>query len=100
MLLVPDALSQLVRSLTGIEIHPGATIGRRLFVDHGAGVVIGETAVIGDDATLYHQVTLGGRGWWCDAKGSRRHRGRRGPASRRAQRDRRLSRRGRAPRRS
>jgi len=70
---LPRALSQLVRGSTGIEIHPGASIGRRLFVDHGAGVVIGETAVIGDDVTLYHQVTLGGRGWWCDAKGSRRH---------------------------
>jgi serine O-acetyltransferase len=70
---LPRALSQLSRSLTGIEIHPGATIGRRLFIDHGAGVVIGETAVIGDDVTLYHQVTLGGRGWWRDGKGSRRH---------------------------
>jgi serine O-acetyltransferase len=70
---LPRALSQLNRSLTGIEIHPGATIGRRFFIDHGAGVVIGETAVIGDDVTLYHGVTLGGRGWWRDAKGSRRH---------------------------
>jgi serine O-acetyltransferase len=70
---LPRALSQLVRALTGIEIHPGAAIGRRLFIDHGAGVVIGETAVIGDDVTVYHQVTLGGRGWWRDPKGSRRH---------------------------
>ena len=70
---LPRALSQFVRGLTGIEIHPGATIGRRLFVDHGAAVVIGETAVIGDDVTLYHRVTLGGRGWQHDAKGSRRH---------------------------
>ncbi|GAA1783740.1 serine O-acetyltransferase [Luedemannella flava] len=70
---VPRALSQAVRSATGIEIHPGATIGRRLFIDHGSGVVIGETAVIGDDVTMFHQVTLGGRGWWRDAKGSRRH---------------------------
>ncbi len=53
-------LSQLGRFLTGIEIHPGAQIGRRLFIDHGMGVVIGETAVLGDDVTLYHQVTLGG----------------------------------------
>ncbi len=53
-------LSQLGRFLTGIEIHPGAQIGSRLFIDHGMGVVIGETAVIGDDVTLYHQVTLGG----------------------------------------
>ena len=53
-------LSQVSRLLTGIEIHPGATIGRRFFIDHGAGVVIGETSVIGDDVLLYHQVTLGG----------------------------------------
>jgi len=70
---VPRAISQFLRALTGIEIHPGATIGRRLFIDHGAGVVVGETAVIGDDVTIYHQVTLGGRGWWRDPKGSRRH---------------------------
>ncbi len=55
------ALSQLNRFLTGIEIHPGAQIGRRFFIDHGMGVVIGETAVIGDDCMIYHQVTLGGR---------------------------------------
>ncbi|NLF74630.1 MAG: serine O-acetyltransferase, partial [Chloroflexi bacterium] len=53
-------LSQLARWLTGIEIHPGATIGPRLFIDHGMGVVIGETAEIGADVTLYHGVTLGG----------------------------------------
>jgi serine O-acetyltransferase len=51
------------RFLTGIEIHPGATLGRRVFIDHGMGVVIGETAVIGDDCTLYHGVTLGGTSW-------------------------------------
>jgi len=51
------------RLLTGIEIHPGATIGRRVFIDHGMGVVIGETAEIGDDTTLYHGVTLGGTSW-------------------------------------
>lgn len=51
-----------VRTLTGIEIHPAAHIGRRFFIDHGMGVVIGETAVIGDDVTLYQQVTLGGTG--------------------------------------
>lgn len=51
------------RWLTGIEIHPAATIGRRFFIDHGMGVVIGETAVIGDDCTLYHGVTLGGTSW-------------------------------------
>ncbi len=56
-------LSTLARWLTGIEIHPGAVIGRRFFIDHGMGVVIGETAEIGDDCTLYHGVTLGGTTW-------------------------------------
>ena len=56
-------LSGLARWFTGIEIHPGARIGRRFFIDHGMGVVIGETAVIGDDCTLYHGVTLGGTSW-------------------------------------
>lgn len=56
-------LSNLARLFTGIEIHPGAVIGRRFFIDHGMGVVIGETAVIGDDCTLYHGVTLGGTTW-------------------------------------
>jgi len=56
-------ISHIGRWLTGIEIHPGATIGRRFFIDHGMGVVIGETAVIGDDCTLYHGVTLGGTSW-------------------------------------
>ncbi|MDO8414056.1 MAG: serine O-acetyltransferase [Gallionellaceae bacterium] len=56
-------LSHIGRFLTGIEIHPGATIGRRFFIDHGMGVVIGETAEIGDDVTLYHGVTLGGTSW-------------------------------------
>ncbi|WP_195970916.1 serine O-acetyltransferase EpsC [Clostridium thermobutyricum] len=55
-------ISQIGRFLTGIEIHPGATIGRGLFIDHGMGVVIGETAEIGDDVTIYHGVTLGGTG--------------------------------------
>jgi serine O-acetyltransferase len=54
--------SQVARWLTGIEIHPGAKIGRRLFIDHGMGVVIGETAIVGDDVTLYQGVTLGGTG--------------------------------------
>ena len=53
--------SQVTRFLTGIEIHPGASIGRRFFIDHGSGVVIGETAEVGDDVMLYHGVTLGGR---------------------------------------
>ena len=52
--------SQIVRTFTGIEIHPGATIGRRLFIDHGMGVVIGETAIVGNDVLIYHGVTLGG----------------------------------------
>jgi serine O-acetyltransferase len=56
-------ISHFARWVTGIEIHPGATIGRRFFIDHGMGVVIGETAEIGDDVTLYHGVTLGGTSW-------------------------------------
>ena len=56
------ALSQFARHMTGIEIHPGAKIGKRLFIDHGMGIVIGETAEIGDDCTIYHGVTLGGTG--------------------------------------
>ena len=60
--LLPRALSQLARFLTGVEIHPGATIGRGLFIDHGMGVVVGETSVIGDNVTLFQGVTLGGTG--------------------------------------
>ncbi|MFM6967596.1 MAG: serine O-acetyltransferase EpsC [Microbacteriaceae bacterium] len=63
-------ISQIVRWWTLIEIHPGARIGDRLFIDHGAGVVIGETAIIGDDCVFYHGVTLGGQG---DVRGNRRH---------------------------
>ena len=70
---LPRLISQVTRALTGIEIHPGATIGSRVFIDHGAGVVIGETAEIGDDVMMYHGVTLGGHGWWADRKGSKRH---------------------------
>lgn len=55
-------ISQFSRFLTGIEIHPGAVIGRNFFIDHGMGVVIGETSIIGDDVLLYHGVTLGGKG--------------------------------------
>ena len=55
-------VSQFARFITGIEIHPGAKIGKRLFIDHGMGIVIGETATIGDDCTIYHGVTLGGTG--------------------------------------
>src|SRR5689334_4053957 len=61
--------SHIGRFLTGIEIHPGARIGRRFFIDHGMGIVIGETAEIGDDCTLYHGVTLGGTSW----KAGKRH---------------------------
>jgi serine O-acetyltransferase len=66
-------VSQLVRFLTGIEIHPGATIGRRFFIDHGMGVVIGETAVVGDDVMLYHGVTLGGKAPRHTPPGTKRH---------------------------
>ncbi len=62
-------MSNFSRFITGIEIHPGATLGRRVFIDHGMGVVIGETAVLGDDVTLYHGVTLGGTSW----KAGKRH---------------------------
>ena len=62
LLLLARWLSQFARFLTGIEIHPAAKIGRRLFIDHGLGVVIGETAIVGDDVTLYQGVTLGGTG--------------------------------------
>ncbi|WP_308493375.1 serine O-acetyltransferase EpsC [Microbacterium terrisoli] len=67
--LVARAGSQLTRWLTGIEIHPGAVIGRRFFIDHGMGVVVGETAEVGDDVMLYHGVTLGGR----QREGGKRH---------------------------
>src|ERR671939_1759706 len=59
--LIARLISQLTRAVTGVEIHPGAVIGRRFFIDHGMGVVIGETSEIGDDVMLYHDVTLGGR---------------------------------------
>ena len=70
------ALSMAGRWASGIDIHPGAVIGRRFFIDHGAAVVIGETVRIGDDVMLYHQVTLGSIGWWRDLRrdpGARRH---------------------------
>jgi len=70
---IPRLISQFSRFVTGIEIHPGAKIGKRFFIDHGMGVVIGETAEIGDDVMMYHGVTLGGHGWWADEKGSKRH---------------------------
>ncbi|CAB4767110.1 unannotated protein [freshwater metagenome] len=59
--LVARVWSNLTRSATGVEIHPGATIGRRFFIDHGMGVVIGETSIIGNDVLMYHDVTLGAR---------------------------------------
>src|SRR5229473_6252347 len=72
---VPRLISQLARLLTGgIEIHPGAQIGKRFFIDHGAGVVIGETTVIGNNVMLYHQVTLGATGWWRPGPGRRQKR--------------------------
>jgi serine O-acetyltransferase len=61
--LLPRSISMFARAVTGIEIHPAAIIGEGLFIDHGAGVVIGETAEIGDDVTMYHGVTLGGTSW-------------------------------------
>lgn len=60
IVLLARFISHLGRFMTGIEIHPGATLGKRLFIDHGMGVVIGETAIVGDDVTIYHGVTLGG----------------------------------------
>ena len=59
---IPRMISQIARFFTGIEIHPGATIGKRFFIDHGMGVVIGETTIIGDDVLIYQGVTLGGTG--------------------------------------
>src|SRR5215469_5943574 len=72
-LLAGRFVSHIGRILTGIEIHPGARIGKRLFIDHGMGVVIGETAEIGDDCTLYHDVTLGGRAPRRGEYGLKRH---------------------------
>lgn len=68
--LMGRVLAFVARGVTGVEIHPGATIGRRFFIDHGMGVVIGETAIVGDDVMLYHGVTLGGRSI---ARGTKRH---------------------------
>ena len=62
LLFLARIISQIGRFFTGIEIHPGAKIGKRLFIDHGMGIVIGETAEIGNDCTIYHQATLGGTG--------------------------------------
>lgn len=70
---IPRLISQVTRILTLIEIHPGAKIGKGFFIDHGAGVVIGETTVIGDNVMLHHGVTLGGTGWWTSSKNEKRH---------------------------
>ena len=66
--ILPRFLSNIASILTGIEIHPGAKIGKRIFIDHGTGIVIGETSIIGDDVTIYHGVTLGGSGKISDKK--------------------------------
>jgi serine O-acetyltransferase len=74
--LAAKLLANVARTVTGVEIHPGASLGRRVFIDHGTGVVIGETAVVGHDVTIFHQVTLGAVGWWSDnarPDGERRH---------------------------
>lgn len=72
---IPRLISQFARFVTGgIEIHPGAQIGKRFFIDHGAGVVIGETTVIGNNVMLYHQVTLGATGWWRPSPGRKQKR--------------------------
>lgn len=73
LLFLARFVSQFARFITGIEIHPGAKIGRRLFIDHGMGVVIGSSAVIGNDCTIYHQVTLGGTSKESDIKQTKRH---------------------------
>ncbi|MFH0860727.1 MAG: serine O-acetyltransferase EpsC [Candidatus Altiarchaeota archaeon] len=71
--IIPRAISYFGRFLAGAEIHPGAKIGKNFFIDHATGVVIGETAEIGDNVMLYQGVTLGGHGWWRDKKGEKRH---------------------------
>lgn len=76
MRLTARLLMSVACAITGVEIHPGAALGRRVSIDRGAAVVIGETAVVGDDVTIYHQVTLGAVGWWQDnlrAPGERRY---------------------------
>ena len=66
------AVAEVARLLSGIEIHPGARIGRKVLIDHGYGTVIGETAVVGDGVTIYHNVTLGALGWWRDPSAEQR----------------------------
>lgn len=71
--LIPRFISYFGRFLTGAEIHPAAKIGKNFFIDHSTGVVIGETAEIGNNVMIFQGVTLGGHGWWSDKKGSKRH---------------------------
>jgi len=71
--LISRIYSNWIRMITGVEIHPGATIGRRLFIDHGMGVVIGQTAIVGDDVMMYHGTTLGARAFGPNQRGVKRH---------------------------
>jgi serine O-acetyltransferase len=71
--LISRIYSNWIRMITGVEIHPGATIGRRLFIDHGMGVVIGQTAIVGDDVMMYHGATLGARAFGPNQRGVKRH---------------------------
>ena len=71
--LISRIYSNWIRMITGLEIHPGATIGRRLFIDHGMGVVIGQTAIVGDDVMMYHGATLGARAFGPNQRGVKRH---------------------------
>jgi len=71
--IIPRLISQIARFLTGIEIHPGAKIGKNVFIDHGMGVIIGETAQIGNNVMMYDNVLLGAKGWWLNNKGQKRH---------------------------
>lgn len=71
--IIPRLISQISRFLTGVEIHPGAKIGKIVFIDHGMGVVVGETAVIGNDVVMYDNVILGARGWNVNKNGEKRH---------------------------
>jgi serine O-acetyltransferase len=71
--LISRIYSNWIRMITGVEIHPGATIGRRLFIDHGMGVVIGQTAMVGDDVMMYHGATLGARAFGPNQRGVKRH---------------------------
>ena len=71
--LISRIYSNWIRMITGVEIHPGAKIGRRLFIDHGMGVVIGQTAIVGDDVMMYHGATLGARAFGPNQRGVKRH---------------------------